>query len=83
MSIVSMVGWVTLMVTLVVYLVLFTVGAIRTERKRKEDVKNIKIGDRVMVPTSECFYGIVSEVNEDNIKIEVVTPKDRVYVRNI
>lgn len=58
-------------------------NTVRNERKRKDYFKIIKPGDQVRVPVlNDQYSGEVLEVNDDEVKILVTAPKNRVYQNN-
>jgi len=76
--------WLLVMIIFMVYMTTkIIVNIVRNERKRKAYVKIIKPGDQVRVPVlNDLYSGEVLEVNDDEVKIVVTAPKNRVYQNN-
>lgn len=73
----TLLGLLLLMVAFFVYVGYRT---FKTERKRKEFIKDVKQGDKVYFPVmSGSVNAEVLEVNEDTVKVTLFVPKSRVY----
>ena len=75
-------GWLLLLILMSFLTFRIIVNTVRTERKRKSFLPNMKPGDRVIVPVMDRYEGEVLEVNDDEVKIIVTAPKSRVYPKS-
>ncbi len=79
METIATIGWIVLLLFMSFMTVRIIVNTVRNERKRKDFSKVIKPGDQVIVPVMDRYIGEVLEVNDDEVKIVVTAPKNRVY----
>lgn len=83
METITSVGWIVLLIFMSFMAVRIIVNIVRNERNRKEFYKVIKPGDSVTVPViNDEYSGEVLEVNDDEVKIVVTAPKNRVYKKS-
>lgn len=80
METITSVGWIVLLIFMSFMAVRIIINIVRNERNRRDFYKVIKPGDSVTVPViNDQYSGEVLEVNDDEVKIVVTAPKNRVY----